>query len=139
MITYTLPGDPQDIIKLRAYRGTTWSSYHERKLIQEVTLQNQHGDLPLYTGPLSFEITCYMRITERDAKRNLAGAYHIYEPSSLDVQNMIVNCCKGLIVEKVSSISLITCKKIYDTNPRIEFTISSLTDTTKRRQPKKKL
>ena len=91
-VIYTLDFDPIALARIRVAINSNccrvWDSQKSDKLVCGITIRNQHnqhGDAPLYKGPLLLDVTFYMRIkrTNTSCKPN---QYHCYTP---DLDNMI--------------------------------------------------
>ena len=89
-------------------------------------MQSQHGDRPLYKGPIHFDATLYFKIpkTRKDLKE---GDFHFYKPDVDNVIKFLLDVCNfDILFHDDCTVSIITCKKVYSHDPRVEFTIEEL-------------
>jgi Holliday junction resolvase RusA-like endonuclease len=89
-------------------------------------LIQQHGSAPIFTKPLQIDITFYMRTGQQKAK--MAKTHHDSVP---DLDNLIKFALDAIvdtntILTDDRIISIINAKKVYDSFPRTEFTITEL-------------
>lgn len=136
-ITYIITGDPIPLARPRI-GGEGRKVYDSQKLIKLSIihhLREQHNNRPLYTGPCHLEAIFYMKIPKNSpAKRTaMIGKYHIFKPDADNLVKFIADlaCMKTINDEDVllkddCIIASISAKKIYDLNPRTEFTITEL-------------
>jgi len=134
---YILLGDPIPLARPRL-SGDGRRVYDSQRLLKHIfikELQKQHAGKPLYTGPLHLDVTFYLRIPKSSIKRmeSIKGQYHVFKP---DTDNLVKFCGdissmkdmddKHVLMHDDCIISVITARKIYDLNPRTEFTITQL-------------
>lgn len=137
-ITYVLIGDPVPLARPRM-SGPSRNVYDSQKLIKYQLVHQlieQHGDKPLYSGPLSLDVIFYMPMPKGMIKQieRHEGKYHIYKPDIDNLFKMVGDLCsmendegmKGILMQDDCIISSISAKKIYSKNPRTEFTIREL-------------
>jgi len=137
-LTYVLIGDPVPLARARVTGGNR-IVYDSQKLIKHSLINqllDQHGDRPLYEGPLHLDVTFYMRMPKGMLKKTAenTGKYHVYKPdldncikligdiASIDIYGEI----DGVLLKDDCTIASITAKKVYDINPRTVFTITEL-------------
>lgn len=125
---YTVPGDPVALARTRISSQTrVWDSQKQLKLVCGIQIQNQHETLPLFTGPLAFNVTFFMGIAPTSRNKNLSGSYHYFRPDLDNLIKFICDVATGILYHEDCLISSITAKKVYDPNPRTEFFITELT------------
>lgn len=126
--SYCISGDPIPLARPRMGQGRVWDSQKQLKAITSITIQSQHDNLPLFTGPIGIDIIFYMPIRGYSARRSvsLIGTYHY---TRCDLDNMIkyyLDVSNGILYEDDCIIASIRASKIYSDNPRTEFTLYNL-------------
>ena len=119
---YVIAGKPIPLARPRMSKGYVYDSQKQSKQSIATLLRRQHGLIPMYCGPLHLNITFYMPIP----KRTKAPLYHRKKP---DLSNMIKfyeDVSSGILYADDRQIVKIFACKIYDENPRTEFTITEL-------------
>ncbi len=126
LLTYVIQGDPIALNRARVGRNTCkmFDPQKQIKLLIGIELQRQHGERPLYTGPLKFDITFFMRLSNQLKKK--PPYYHIFKPDSSNMIKMYEDVCTGILYHDDCLIAAISAQKVYDLNPRVEFTITEL-------------
>lgn len=127
--TYILEGDPTPLFRARpTYQAhRMYDSQKNEKLITSITLANQHGDRPQFTGPIWLEVIFYMPVpkTRLREKKSLFGTYHYVRPDTSNLLKYIEDVALSILYKDDCIIAKITAEKIYG-EPRTEFTLSSL-------------
>jgi len=126
VIVYVLDGDPTPLARARIGRGRCWDSQKKTKLVHGITLSAQHGQRPMYSGPLLMTMTFYCPIPPSRERKIKPGYPHAVKP---DLDNFIKYICdvaQDILFENDSRVAQITCKKVYSRKPRTEFTIKVL-------------
>jgi len=130
-MSYVLQGDPTPLARVRVNYNTRrmYDSQQQVKLIIGITLRQQHDDKPLLEGPICLEVTffmpfpCGMSISKKASNK---GKSHHSRPDLDNLIKLILDCSNKICYEDDASIAIIHAKKIYDANPRTEFTLSEL-------------
>jgi Holliday junction resolvase RusA-like endonuclease len=122
LTTYVITGDPIPLARVHYSRHTSkrFDSQKQMKLIHGISLRSQHNEQKLYTGPLHLNVTFNMRIYPNSERKY---HHHVYKP---DLDNMIKWICdiaNGILYDDDCIISCISARKVYDENPRTEFTL----------------
>jgi Holliday junction resolvase RusA-like endonuclease len=124
---YVLKGDPIPLSRVRIGRNrNVYNPQRELKLITRITIESQHSDDPLFKGPLRMIAVFYMPIPESQKKKIKKGAQHFRKPDLDNLLKFICDLGNGLIWKDDALVAEAQCKKIYDPNPRTEFTIMEL-------------
>jgi Holliday junction resolvase RusA-like endonuclease len=94
-------------------------------------LAQQHGNDPLFNKPVHLDITFFMKIPQSKArlKTNKNGTPYHYHATVPDLDNLlkfIQDACKNVTLADDRWICSISAKKVYDNNPRTEFTITEI-------------
>jgi Holliday junction resolvase RusA-like endonuclease len=126
-IVYVIEGDPIALARGRHVGRRVYDSQKNEKLVLRITLRNQHGDRPLYQGPLLLNATFYMPIAKsrEKHKESLLDSAHFYTPDLSNLIKFIEDIAKDILYHDDCLISKIIAKKIYG-EPRTEFTLTKL-------------
>lgn len=132
---YIIKGEPAALARTRLNvdQGRVYDSQKSLKFLAGVCLRSQHDDQPLLTGPLHLQVTFFMDIPPTSKRKS---AYHIYKP---DLDNLIKFVCdvsNGIIFTDDCLVAKITATKIYDKNPRTEFTLHKIIEGDRNVLPK---
>jgi len=124
---YILEGSPIPLARARYTGRRVWDSQKHLKLVTGIALANQHGDHPLYAGPIHMEIDFFMPMPQDPRKRKkMDGNYHCYKPDIDNLIKFIADIANGILYNDDCIISSIISKKIYDEEPRTEITIREI-------------
>lgn len=86
-------------------------------------LKKQHGKLPKFSDCTSFKAVFYMKTPKN--KPQLAGTYHKIKPDIDNLIKYVLDVCNFILSD-----DCIVCEihafKIYDPNPRTEFSFKTL-------------
>ena len=126
---YIIKGDPIPLARARHAHRRTYDDQKQLKSMLRVSLESQHGDRPLYEGPLKFEATFYFGFPEKmsQAKKDkLAGKPHIFRPDISNLQKLIEDVASGILYHDDCLICISVVYKVYDHIPRTEFTITEM-------------
>lgn len=131
MRVYVIPGNPVSLKRPRFSSATRrmYNPQRNQMLIMSIGLQSQHDDDPLFEGPLHMDITFYMPIPQSKNKKEQQRLQSTYHVARLDLDNLIKMCCdlgSGIIYKDDALIASISAKKVYDINPRTEFSIQPI-------------
>ena len=137
-LTYTLIGDPVPLARPRM-SGSVRKVYDSQKIIKHSLvnqLLEQHGDRPLYSGPLHLDVTFYMRMPIGMLKKTKdnVGKFHVYKPDLDNLIKMVGDIATidpysedaSILLKDDCIFASITAKKVYDLIPRTVFTITEL-------------
>ncbi len=125
--TYTIMGQPIPW-KRPGHAGTHfYDQQHHERLAWSLFLLQQHGNAPMFDGPLFLEIIFYMRIPINVKKRSKC-AWHMKIPDSSNLLKFVEDSITdtGTIWKDDCVVSKTLISKIYDKEPRTEITISEL-------------
>jgi len=92
----------------------------DKKIYYRVELENQRGEIPLFSGPIDIELNFYL--TPKPSERG--KKYHMVRPDLSALIYFIERIAQGCIYRKCCTINNLHAKKIYDTNPRTEIIIT---------------
>ena len=134
---YVLEGDPIPLARCRiSHRWghlRVFDSQKELKLISQITLKSQHGNRPLFSGPLRVDAYFYFHIP-RSHKKTKPGYFHIIKPDGDNLVKMILDLGNGVLFKDDCIVSQILCSKMYDDHPRTEFYIYKLENHGKKKE-----
>lgn len=120
--SYIIPGDP--VPWKRA--GINWNA--KRHYDEQIGLKNslgfylkkQHGNAPMFTGPLRMSFIFYF------GRKKSKKFYHTYIPDLSNLIKMVEDIGTGILYEDDCLIAEISAVKCYSTYSRTEFTITEL-------------
>ena len=129
---FVIPGDP--IAWKRAaplYQKRIMYDYQSK--LKEVTrsyIDQQMGNDDMFINtPLHLDITFYMPVPDslsEKKKEKLYGTYHKVKPDSSNLQKYYEDCCSKIVYYDDCLIASTSTKKIYDKEPRVEFSLRVL-------------
>lgn len=131
MRVYVIPGNPVSLKRPRFSSATkrVYNSQRSEMLVLSIGLQSQHDDDPLFEGPLHMDVTFYMPISASMTKKNQEKLKDTFNTSRPDLDNlikMVADVANGILYKDDALIASISAKKVYDSNPRIEFSIQPI-------------
>lgn len=118
---YTIPGPPIALKRPRLNGKVLYDSQVSEKHGCGIFLKLEHGNKPLYQGPLRITLTFFMKAPKRSTNK-----WHTNVP---DLDNMIkfyLDVCNGVLYEDDKQVSNIIAIKTYDLEPRTEIIIEEL-------------
>ena len=124
MKTYILHGKPKPLQRARVTRYRTYDPQSEEKAKDRLILREQRGNVaPISDGPLDLVVTFFMKIPKSTSKKDsLNGKYHVKRPDLDNLLKYILDVAQGVLIKDDSLVSSIIADKIYDNEPRTEFT-----------------
>lgn len=128
MRIYVIPGNPVSLKRPRFSSQTNrmYNSQRNHMLVMSIGLQSQHNNDSLFEGPLHMDVTFFMPIPSKTSKKNLPSLILKPDPTRPDLDNlikMIADIGNGILYKDDALIASISAKKVYDINPRTEFSI----------------
>ena len=123
---YIIDGNPVAWARPSPYRGRMWDTQKQLKFQYGVYLREQHAAEPLLVGPLHLEIKFYFHLA-KSTKKSL-GDFHMFKPDLSNLIKLIEDVGSGILYEDDALIASITASKIYDSSPRIEFSLHTLNE-----------
>lgn len=129
--TYILQGPPIPLLRNRiSYLARrSYDSQKELKRYMAIELAHQHGNLPLFKGPLKFSVIYYMPLPESWSHKKINlydGRMHTSRPDTDNLIKMNLDVAQSILFDDDSLICIIEATKIYDANARTEFTLEEL-------------
>lgn len=129
MQVYKIPGEPIALARPRFSLSSkrVYNSQRNTMTAASIYLQSQHNTGKPYEGPLHLDIVFYFPIPKKTPKSKLSTfIYHHYRPDLSNCIKFIEDIAIGILYKDDAIIASISAKKVYDSNPRTEFTIQSL-------------
>lgn len=120
---YVIVGDPIPLARARHIHNRVYDSQKALKLINGITLRAQHNDRPLLSGPLHLNVQFYMPIAATSRKK---AFYHVFKPDLDNLIKWICDISNSILFNDDCIVAKITATKMYDKNPRTEFTLEVL-------------
>ncbi len=126
--TYILKGEPEALVLRRSDDVIGWTNHKERKLLTDISLESQHDDRPLLSGPLAIDVAFYFPVPRSIRAKIKAkhGDWHSTKPSISLLFNFIEHSAEKIIFDNGGSLSRASYVKLYDREPRTEITITEL-------------
>ena len=127
---YIISGTPIPLQRPRFYNGVVYDSQKAEKRVIAWQLKAFHSVHPLLVGPLKLEANFFMPIPKswpKKRKDSSQGQPHISTPDWSNLLKFIEDCANGICYEDDSHISSVSGMKVYDSNPRTELTLTTLT------------
>ena len=129
---YTIAGDPISLQRPRVLRsGYTYNPQAKEQEEARIQLRIQHHSSCPHICPLAISITFFMPILKalsNKKKSSIPGTPHFKRPDLDNLIKFVLDAANGVIFSDDSLVYSVTAKKIYDTFPRTEFTITPLED-----------
>lgn len=124
-MTYIIDGDPISWARARPNYNSRrmWDAQKHEKLVLGLDLVKQHGPNPPFSGPISLEVNFYMKLPQKG--RN-PGDWHSGKPDFSNLLKFIEDTGNKILYIDDCMIVSVSGKKVYDRNPRTEFTITRL-------------
>lgn len=127
---YTIAGPPVqwERVAPNYAKRTLYDTQKAVKLMIGIELTKQHNDQPLFDGPLRIDWRFFMEIpfSVKKKKPHMIGKPHSSRPDSSNLIKFYEDVCNGIIFRDDCLISHGSWQKVYDENPRTEFTITRL-------------
>lgn len=120
-VRYVIPGNPIPLARPRFFNGRVYDSQKQVKFATGIIIRHQHGDRPKYEGPLHLNVNFFMK----PPKKNI-NTWHTNTPDLDNMLKFIADVSIGILYEDDKNIAKITTCKIYDNDPRVEFTLTPL-------------
>ena len=128
--SYIILGAPIPLLRNRIsyLKRVSYDSQKEIKRYIAIELAHQHGDLPLFKGPLKFKVCYFMPIAQSCSKKKLLEIDGQLHQSTPDLDNLVkMTLDASGLYQNDSIIAIIEAKKVYtSSNPRTEFTLEEI-------------
>lgn len=123
--TFVIPGDPIPLARPRYsnHNSRVYDSQKQEKLIIGITLRNQYEGEPM-KGPLHLTARFYLPMPK--TRTTKPGAPHYFRPDLSNLLKWVEDVITDIIITDDALIASIFSSKMYDLNPRTEFTLMLL-------------
>lgn len=128
MVVYVVPGEPIALARPRFNLSSKRVYNHQRGSMNNASiyLQSQHASKQLFEGPLHLDVTFFfVHPKHYSKKRKEETKYHSSTPDLSNLVKFVEDIAIGILYHDDAIISSISAKKVYDIEPRTEFTIRS--------------
>lgn len=128
---YVIPGNPIPWAR-PGFNRTTLHIYDRQKqerIHAKLDLERQHGERPLYKGPLALYVTFYLPIPKSLSIKQqnlLVNTYRTNKPDLDNIQKWLLDISSEILFQDDAQVCVISAKKIYAKEPRTEFFIEEL-------------
>lgn len=125
--TYIIVGDPIPLARCRFSRThKAYDSQKEKKLVYGINLKGQHGEEPLFSGPLHIEIYFYFTPAVKAAK-NITNTFHYIKPDIDNCAKWVLDVANELLFKDDCQVaSLILTKRWSRPEPHTEIFIQEI-------------
>lgn len=121
-----IPGKPRPQVRHRAVRrGKFIQMYDPMSKYKQELSKLADGHTMLDTGPIAIELRFYMKLPascRRSERMRLIGTPVTKKPDIDNLAKMVFDTFSGILYLDDSQITSLTATKVYDENPRTEFT-----------------
>lgn len=128
---YIIEGNP--VVWARAGFNKNTLHYYDTqrdiKRYNRLLIENQHGDRPIFSGPLKLTISFFMPIPKKiiSHKRSaLEGKPHWVRPDSDNMLKYYFDMAQGVLFNDDAQFASLSVEKVYSSNPRTVFIIEEL-------------
>lgn len=131
---YVIPGNPIPLQRARVGRGMRpWDPQKAEKKQWIEFLEDQHGDRPMYSGPVWIDIQFFFQVplTHMHRAEYLVNTPHIYRPDIDNLEKFVLDCAQGIIFKDDCIVSRISSMKSYAIEPCTLFVITPMKPTEK--------
>lgn len=124
--SYKIEIDPIPLRRARINNKRFYDPQSADKIAFGLHLLKQHGNEPMFSGPVQLDVIFYMSTGQNKANKEKTHHSTIPDLSNLIkfVEDAIVDT--QVIITDDRIISIINAKKVYHSRPRTEFTITEL-------------
>lgn len=126
---YRITGTPIPLARARMCKHGVYDPQKNEKLIIGLDLRSQHGDREPYEGPLHLDITFFMGMPKytKSKWQQLCHTYHNIKPDIDNLEKFLLDICNNILIKDDCQIASVTKRKLYDYEPRTEFSFTPLT------------
>lgn len=110
------------------YSRVAYDTQKDQKEDYKWFFKSEHGNAPLFEGPLHLDLKFFMPVTESHAKRKLerVGNPHIFVPDLSNLVKFVEDAAVDVLFADDRTIASINAIKIWDETPRTEMIIREL-------------
>ncbi len=124
--TYHIPGDPIPLQRPRyKQQGKPWDSQKAQKHDWMNQLEEQHGNEPLFSGPVLLTLIFRFKIPKvhEDNHDVLVDTHHFYTPDLDNLIKFALDCGQGVIYKDDRIVSEIHAVKMYGAESCTDITV----------------
>jgi len=130
---YILQGNPRDLCRARTGFNNSlfWEESKRARQHARNELERQHDDAPLYQGPLSLSIVCFLPFPatmSHTRKLNSENMFHTLSPTPDDLARFVLDSARGVLYRHESIIAEMNIRKLCSFDMRTEISIQELHD-----------
>lgn len=120
---YSVPLSPIPWKRPGVSENGFFDAQKREKLAFSLYLEQQHKEAPLFSSPISLDVVFYMKIPLKNKSRQ---GVHFIKPDIDNLCKFLLDSIVGTLITDDRIIWSLSAKKIYDSNPRTEFVITTL-------------
>ena len=125
--SYYVPADPIALARARFGKGRVYDCQKELKQAWGILIAKQHGRMPLFTGPVSLEISFFFGLPKSiSKKKRTTDRPHIIKPDLSNLIKFVEDVGNGIIYRDDRQITSIRASKKYSLEPRVEWTVTRI-------------
>lgn len=98
----------------------------EEKALFQLLVNRQRKNHDVLHGPLALHIDFFMPIYKSTAQSHAPGSPHYHRPDISNLIKFVEDACNGLLYVDDACIATIKARKLYDIQPRTEFSVRPL-------------
>lgn len=126
---------PQKRVRLNTMNMNFYDPLAKMKVTIGIEISDQHGDEPMFSGPIAIDIVFYMKTPQR-FPNGKPLIYHACRPDIDNLEKYVLDLCKGILFEDDRFVCKLSSLKKYDDNPRTEFTITEVSQNVDKEKQK---
>lgn len=126
---YIIMGDPIPLARARHTSNRVYDAQKHLKFSWGLQLQDQHKDKSLFTGPLCLDVDFYINLPSKISlgkKSFFLLKPHTTRPDLSNLIKFVEDAATGILFNNDCIIAEIRSRKLYDKQPRTEFTITEI-------------
>jgi Holliday junction resolvase RusA-like endonuclease len=128
---YILNGNPRELCRSRTGHNNAlfWEESKRARQNARNELVRQHDDAPLYCGPLSLSIICFLPFPTTMSHQNKLreeNAFHILSPTPDDLSRFVLDIARGVLYRNESIVAEMYIRKLCSFDMRTEIDIKEL-------------
>jgi len=129
MKTYILHGKPIPLQRARVTKFGAYDPQKKEKGEARALIYNQRGTAMPFDTSVQLVVTFFMPIPKSTPKKiDLNGKLHSKRPDLDNLIKYVLDVIQPIVIKDDSLVGTIIADKIYDDNPRTEFTIMEIND-----------
>lgn len=122
--SYTIPINPISSNLGVAFTRRNTEKCTRDKIAFGLYLAQQHNDEPLFKGPVDLSVTFYLPPSKNIRKNKMQT--HLTHLNLVELLRFLLNSMTTIIIPDHRVVCRLNLCKVYDKNPRTEFTVSEI-------------